>query len=206
MTRSLRQDPNSSPGRRARGGPKASRAPDQIQRRTRQGPEGRPGPEGQPRHEAQQRPEGQPRPQAQDREHQDDRGRRSGHDHPAPASCIASSVANGRRDMRLKSRHGVGTRQQLVAGQSRLPRLHRPARQFFRARLWLLRRPAGILGSSLARGAYLPLFFLDYEVRDYREYGLPDPPDGCRWVWVNRGVVLVDQSDGYIVDEIDNVW
>ena len=55
-------------------------------------------------------------------------------------------------------------------------------------------------------GEYLPSFFLRYVVRNYRSYGLPAPPDGASWVWVNTSVLLVDRDDGYILDEVDNVW
>ena len=61
-------------------------------------------------------------------------------------------------------------------------------------------------GRSWNTGEYLPLFFLNYEVRDYQNYGLPPPPPNCSWVWVNNNVVLIDRFDGYILDEIDNVW
>jgi len=66
--------------------------------------------------------------------------------------------------------------------------------------------PQEYWGRSWNTGAYLPLFFLRYVVNDYRAYGLPPPPYGCSWVWVNTSVFLVDMSDGYILDEIDNVW
>ncbi len=55
-------------------------------------------------------------------------------------------------------------------------------------------------------GEYLPRWFWRYEVRDYWSYGLPQPPYGCAWVWVNNDVVLIDTSDGYILDIDYNVW
>ena len=66
--------------------------------------------------------------------------------------------------------------------------------------------PLDYRGRSWQTGAYLPLFFLQYAVNDYQAYGLPSPPYGCSWVWVNTGVFLIDRSDGYILDEVDNVW
>ncbi len=66
--------------------------------------------------------------------------------------------------------------------------------------------PREYRGSIWNAGAYLPSFFLRYVVSDYRDYGLPPPPYGCSWIWVNTNVLLVDLSDGYILDEIDNVW
>jgi Ni/Co efflux regulator RcnB len=55
-------------------------------------------------------------------------------------------------------------------------------------------------------GDYLSSFFLRYVVSDYRNYGLPSPPYGYSWIWVNTSVLLVDRNDGYILDEEDNVW
>lgn len=55
-------------------------------------------------------------------------------------------------------------------------------------------------------GDTLPGWFWRYQVRDYWNYGLPRPPDGCIWVWVNNDVALIDASDGYILDIEHNVW
>jgi Ni/Co efflux regulator RcnB len=66
--------------------------------------------------------------------------------------------------------------------------------------------PQEYWGERWSTGAYLPLFFLSYAVSGYQDYGLPAPPYNCSWVWVNTSVLLVDRSDGYILDEIDNVW
>lgn len=66
--------------------------------------------------------------------------------------------------------------------------------------------PQEYWGRSWNTGAYLPAFFLRYVVNDDQAYGLPVPPYGCSWVWVNTSILLVDLSDGYILDEIDNVW
>ncbi|MFI4974531.1 MAG: RcnB family protein [Caulobacterales bacterium] len=56
------------------------------------------------------------------------------------------------------------------------------------------------------QGQYLPSWFWRYVVRDYWNYGLPQPPDGCVWVWVDDDVALIDPSDGYILDIVHNVW
>jgi hypothetical protein len=66
--------------------------------------------------------------------------------------------------------------------------------------------PQEYWGRSWNTGGYLPLFFLRYAVNDYQDYGLPQPPYGCSWVWLDTSVLLVDRSDGYILDEIGNVW
>jgi Ni/Co efflux regulator RcnB len=55
-------------------------------------------------------------------------------------------------------------------------------------------------------GQYLPSWFWRYVVRDYWNYGLPDPPLGCIWVWVGNDVALIDQRDGYILEIVHNVW
>jgi len=61
-------------------------------------------------------------------------------------------------------------------------------------------------GRNWHPGEYLPAIFLRYVVSDYQDYGLPSPPYGCSWIWVNTSVLLVDRSDGYILDEVNNVW
>jgi Ni/Co efflux regulator RcnB len=56
------------------------------------------------------------------------------------------------------------------------------------------------------QGEYLPNWFWRYTVVDYWNYGLPRPPDGCVWVWVDNDVALIDATDGYILDIVHNVW
>jgi len=55
-------------------------------------------------------------------------------------------------------------------------------------------------------GDYLPSWFWRYTVRDYARYGLPRPPPGCVWVWLNGDIALIDRSDGYILDIARHVW
>ncbi|MDE2357572.1 MAG: RcnB family protein [Alphaproteobacteria bacterium] len=55
-------------------------------------------------------------------------------------------------------------------------------------------------------GDTLPVWFWRYVVRDYAAYGLPPPPDGCAWVWVDDDVALIDLDDGYILDIVHNLW
>jgi Ni/Co efflux regulator RcnB len=55
-------------------------------------------------------------------------------------------------------------------------------------------------------GDYLPAWFRTYTVKEYARYGLPPPPYGCVWVWLNGDVALIDPSDGYILDIARNVW
>ena len=55
-------------------------------------------------------------------------------------------------------------------------------------------------------GQYLPQWFWRYVVTNYWEYGLPEPPEGCAWVWVDDDVALIDLSDGYIIDIVHNLW
>ena len=55
-------------------------------------------------------------------------------------------------------------------------------------------------------GDYLPAWFRTYSVRDPWRYGLPRPPRGCEWVWLNGDVALIDRNDGYILDIASRVW
>lgn len=55
-------------------------------------------------------------------------------------------------------------------------------------------------------GDYLPQWFWRYTVSQYWTYGLPQPPPGCAWIWLDGDVALVDMSDGYIVDMVTNIW
>jgi Ni/Co efflux regulator RcnB len=66
--------------------------------------------------------------------------------------------------------------------------------------------PRQYWGREWRTGDYLPSYFRRYEVRDFWEYGLQDPPYGCAWVWVDNNIVLMDLYDGYIIDVVYNVW
>jgi Ni/Co efflux regulator RcnB len=55
-------------------------------------------------------------------------------------------------------------------------------------------------------GERLPSWFWRYEIHDWWAYGLPAPPPGCGWVWLDHGVALIDLSDGYIIDIEYGVW
>jgi Ni/Co efflux regulator RcnB len=66
--------------------------------------------------------------------------------------------------------------------------------------------PREYWGHSWGVGELLPLFFLSYAVADYDSYGLPPPPEGAEWVWVGNNVLLVDEDDGYVIDEIQDVY
>jgi len=57
-----------------------------------------------------------------------------------------------------------------------------------------------------AIGGFLPNWFWRYTVQDYWRYGLPAPPPGCAWVWLDHDIALIDLSDGYIIDMARNVW
>ena len=57
-----------------------------------------------------------------------------------------------------------------------------------------------------AAGEMLPQWFWQYGVGAYDDYGLPQPPEGCAWIWVDDDVVLIDLSDGYILDVVRSVW
>ena len=55
-------------------------------------------------------------------------------------------------------------------------------------------------------GEFLPQWFWQYGVRDYWRYELPQPPDGCAWIWLDGDVALIDLEDGYILDVVHNLW
>ncbi len=55
-------------------------------------------------------------------------------------------------------------------------------------------------------GEYLPNWLWGASVGDYWTYGLPEAPEGCAWIWVDRDVALIDTSDGYILDIAQDVW
>lgn len=55
-------------------------------------------------------------------------------------------------------------------------------------------------------GGYLPSWFRAYRVNEYWRYGLPHPPRGCVWIWLNGDVALIDRRDGYILDVVRDVW
>jgi Ni/Co efflux regulator RcnB len=66
--------------------------------------------------------------------------------------------------------------------------------------------PRQYYGYRWAVGQYLPQAFWQYQVSDYWNYGLPEPPYGCAWIWLNGSIALVNLSDGYIIDMVYNVW
>lgn len=55
-------------------------------------------------------------------------------------------------------------------------------------------------------GGYLPSYFWRYRVMDWAFWGLPPPPPGCAWIYVNNAILLVDLWDGYIIDVVYDVW
>lgn len=52
------------------------------------------------------------------------------------------------------------------------------------------------------KGQRLPPQFRQAEFRDWRSYHLTPPPEGYRWVRVDRGVYRVDVRDGYIAEAV----
>jgi Ni/Co efflux regulator RcnB len=66
--------------------------------------------------------------------------------------------------------------------------------------------PPEYWGTTWDVGDYLPEYFWRYQITDYADYGLSDPPEGCAWIWLNGNVALVDLGDGYIVDMAYDVW
>ena len=66
--------------------------------------------------------------------------------------------------------------------------------------------PREYWGRHWGDGDDLPRIFWQYQVNDWAAYGLPPPPWGCAWVWIDGGVALVDLSDGYILDVEYGLW
>lgn len=77
---------------------------------------------------------------------------------------------------------------------------------FFVPELGYVSAPAQYRSRHWRAGDELPNWFWRYQIRDFWNYGLPQPPDGCVWVWVNNDVALMDASDGYILDIHHNAW
>jgi Ni/Co efflux regulator RcnB len=77
---------------------------------------------------------------------------------------------------------------------------------FFIPELGYVSAPAEYQKHYWRTGEYLPDWFWRYQVRDYDRYGLPQPPDGCVWIWLDGDVALMDASDGYIIDIVRNLW
>ena len=181
------------------GQPRPQGSPDQGQARHRaqSQPPGPPPPASQPEHQAQARQPTQPGPRGEPRS-----------DHRVPASVHAEQRDQWRSGHADWNRGTVWQRDRNWWRENAGFRDYRGARPdfYFAPGYGYYSVPRQYWDHSWSVGAFLPAFFLSYAVADYQEYGLPPPPDGCEWVWVNNNVLLVDRSDGYIVDEIDNVW
>lgn len=52
------------------------------------------------------------------------------------------------------------------------------------------------------KGQILPPEFRGEEFRDWETYHLSAPPEGYRWVRVDRGAYRVKQEDGYIAEAV----
>jgi Ni/Co efflux regulator RcnB len=77
---------------------------------------------------------------------------------------------------------------------------------FFIPELGYIVVPAEYQNHFWQAGDTLPSWFWQFQVNDYWNYGLPQPPDGCLWVWVDNDIALIDGSDGYIIDIVHNAW
>ncbi|MBS0295212.1 MAG: RcnB family protein [Proteobacteria bacterium] len=84
---------------------------------------------------------------------------------------------------------------------------HGPRLHYLFIPMWgYVQMPSAYWGHHWRPGEYLPRWFWRYRVSNYWTYGLPAPPPGCAWLWVDHDIALVDLSDGYIVDMVYNVW
>ncbi|HEY0648937.1 RcnB family protein [Phenylobacterium sp.] len=77
---------------------------------------------------------------------------------------------------------------------------------FFVPQVGYVRVPRQYRNHHWREGEYLPRWFRAYTVSHYERYGLPRPPRGCVWIWLNGDVALIDRSDGYILDIARNAW
>ena len=66
--------------------------------------------------------------------------------------------------------------------------------------------PRQYYGRSYRIGDYLPSVFWRYRANSWSWYGLPAPPPGCAWVYVDNNIYLIDLFDGYIIDVAYQVW
>ncbi|HEY3811984.1 MAG TPA: RcnB family protein [Caulobacteraceae bacterium] len=55
-------------------------------------------------------------------------------------------------------------------------------------------------------GVLAPPCATAYGLTDWSSYGLPRPPAGCKWVWLDGSIALVQESDGYVIQILRNVF
>ena len=69
-------------------------------------------------------------------------------------------------------------------------------------------RPSGWYEHTWNYGDFLPaLFFADrYQIDDYDNFGLSDPPDGTVWVRYGSDALLVDEDTGEIIQVIYGIF
>lgn len=66
--------------------------------------------------------------------------------------------------------------------------------------------PRSYWGRQFYAGQFLPSIFWRYEIRDFDRWGLPWPPAGTIWVFVDNSIYLVDRQDGYVIEAIHDAW
>lgn len=66
--------------------------------------------------------------------------------------------------------------------------------------------PRSYWGRRFHEGELLPSIFWRYEIRDFDRWGLPWPPAGTMWVFVDNSIYLVDRYDGYVIEAIHDAW
>lgn len=84
-------------------------------------------------------------------------------------------------------------------------------RQYFRYRAQPYRFPGGYYGwanHSWRRGEWLPSPFINsgYFINDWYDFGLWQPDYGYEWIRVGADAVLVNLSDGQVVDVVPGVY
>ena len=66
--------------------------------------------------------------------------------------------------------------------------------------------PSGYERRQWRVGQLAPRWFWQYSIENYFYYGLPSPPYGCLWIWLDHDIALIDAEDGYIIDIVSGVW
>jgi Ni/Co efflux regulator RcnB len=84
-------------------------------------------------------------------------------------------------------------------------------REYYRYRGAPYRFPSGYdgwSGHAWRAGEWLPPAFIStaYFIDDYDDFGLWEPDYGFQWIRVGSDAVLIDLSDGRVVDEVSGVY
>jgi Ni/Co efflux regulator RcnB len=100
-------------------------------------------------------------------------------------------------------RHGGEVRQQWQRG--RYPPVYESQQRF---RIGAYRAPRGYAYRHWRYGDILPFgwFATQYQMNDWWDYGLPDPPIDYYWVRVGPDALLIDRFDGRVVQVVRDIF